>query len=796
MSQTPDQEKPPTPEDRATTWLARLEAGTKAGEKFRKRGEKITRIYRSEADAVESEEVAQFNIFWSNVEILGPATYSRRPKVEVFRRFHDQDPTARLAGQILERGLQYEIDCKQDFHHTMRLAVKDRLLPGLGQAWVRYEPTFKKEPQNLPGPDGQPVMQEVELLSDEFTPIDYVFWQDLIVSPARTWADVRWIARLIPFSRAALKKRFTEAAKEFKYDLKDVPFDLDATREGESDEQRSAREEPGADSDTKRAGVYEVWDRETREILFFVKGLPVPLDIKTDQLQLDEFFVCPRPLLATTTNDRFLPVADYVFYQRQIRELDLISRRIDVLVRDLRLVGVYDATQDSLKEILGGGHDNKMIPVTSWAAFAERGGLKAAVDFLPIDQVVKILQSLYSARDQLKQVVYEITGMADIVRGASQASETLGAQEIKAKFANLRLSSRQQQVAEFVTSILRIKAEIMCRRYAPETLIRISSAGELEEVKRDLERLSQQQAQEAQQQAMAGMPPPMPGQPAPPPPQIPPPPPITDPLQSPLVQKALQLLKDERLRHYRIEVASDSMIELDEVDERQRRTEFMSAVSNFFNGMKNVTAVGPEMVPVALEMLRFIVRGYSVGRALESTIEEATLKIRQRMEQPPAPPPPEPAVEVAKIRTATDKEISAQEIASKERIAEADRQLEKTMQDAKLAFEGYSAALEKQAEQHKAEREAWTEAQKQAMERGLRELEMRMSDAQHARGMASDMAKNDTDSRVEKLAESQQAILDQIAALAKLAQRTRKKIPVYNAAGDITEVQEVLGDEE
>lgn len=795
MSQQTQPAKSPTPEDRASTWLARIEAGWKAGEKFRKRGEKITRIYRSESEGQDTDEKAKFNIFWSNIEILGPATYSRRPKVEVSRRHHDEDPTGRLAGQILERALQYEIDCKDDFHSTMRLVVKDRLLPGLGQAWVRYEPTFKKEPQNLPGPTGEPVMQEVELLSDEFTPIDYVFWQDLIVSPARTWADVRWIARLIPFSKAALEKRFAESAKQFKYDLKDVPFDLDATREGESDESRGSKDETGSDSDTKRAGVYEIWDRETREIIFVIKGLSVPLDIKSDQLQLEQFFVCPRPLLGTTTNDRFLPVPDYVFYQEQIRELDQITRRIDVLVRDLRLVGVYDATQDSLKEILGGGHDNKMIPVTSWAAFAERGGLKNAVDFLPIDQVVKILSSLYTARDQVKQTVYEITGMADIVRGASMASETLGAQEIKAKFANLRLSSRQQQVAEFVTSILRLKAEIMCRQYSPATLVRISCVDELTEVKRDLERLSQQQAQQAQQQAVQGMPPPQPGQPPAPPPQIPPPPPITDPMQSPLVQKALELLKNERLRNYRIEVAADSMVELDEVDERQRRTEFMSAVSNFFNGMKNVTAVGPEMVPVALEMLKFVVRGYSVGRALESTIEEAITKMRQRMEKP-TPPPPEPAIEVAKIRTATDKEISAQEIASKERIAEADRQLERVMQDAKLAYESHMAAMKEFATQQNAERDAWTQAQSSAMERGLKELEMRMSDAQHARGLASDMAKNDTDSKVEQLAESQQAILDQIAALVQLSKRARKKIPVYDAAGDISEVREVLeGDE-
>ena len=117
------------------------------------------------------------------------------------------------------------------------------------------------------------------------------------------------------------------------------------------------------------------------------------------------------------------------------------------------------------------------------------------------------------------------------------------------------------------------------------------------------------------------------------------------------------------------------------------------------------------------------------------------------------------------------------------------------MQDAKLAYEAHMNAMKEFATQQNAERDAWTQAQSAAMERGLKELEMRMSDAQHARGMAADMAKNDTDGKVEQLAESQQAILDQIAALVQLSKRARKKIPVYNEAGDITEVNEVLEDD-
>jgi hypothetical protein len=599
----PPEEPKEDPQDIAKRWLASIAGAQKALETFYKRGDRITKRYKSNKDSrgadTRDSTGTKFNLFWSNVQTLGPATYSRRPKVEVSRRFRDQDPIARLAASILQRALQYEVDSGFNFHNTVKACVLDRLLPGMGTAWVRYEPAFKTEPQEVPTPDGLATTQEdVEVVADEKTPVDYVFWKDFLVSPARSWADVRWAARRVMFSKEALQARFAKTVEKFGGKISEVVCNYDPNKVGlDAGDRYSGSNSSGAsdieDPSLKRALVWEIWDKESKQLIWVCVGYQFPLDIADDPANLDGFFPCPEPLFATQTNDSLEPTADFVIYADQLRALDDVSNRIDLLTSALRVIGVYDASQASLQSLLQSGMENRMVPVNQWAAFAEKGGLKGVMDFLPLEQVFNVLKGLYQAREELKQNIYEITGMADIVRGASVASETLGAQQIKAKFANLRLSSRQQQVAEFVTQILRLKADLMCELYSPETILRIASADQLLEAQQHPDR----------------------------------------------VQAAIALLKDEKTRKYRIDVAADSMIELDEVDERERRNEFMSNVSNFFLAMKNVTAIGPEMVPIALEMLKFVVRGFAVGRGLEAAIEDASDAVVQRSKNPPPPPP-------------------------------------------------------------------------------------------------------------------------------------------------------------
>src|SRR5690349_16121582 len=127
-------------------WCLALDLAKKSDEKWRERGKKIVARYRDTRDGIQSQQV-RYNILWSNIETLAPAIYARTPKANVARRNADKDPISRTACQLLERALQFELEYYNDFDSAMRNVVLDRLLPGRGVAWVRFEPHMAEVPQ-------------------------------------------------------------------------------------------------------------------------------------------------------------------------------------------------------------------------------------------------------------------------------------------------------------------------------------------------------------------------------------------------------------------------------------------------------------------------------------------------------------------------------------------------------------------------------------------------------------------------------------------------------------------------
>jgi hypothetical protein len=437
--------KKPT-EEPVQRWQREIQLARKHFDDWEKRGTKVVERYRD--DRTEAQATTRrFNILWSNVQTLMPALYSRPPKVQVSRRYNDADPVARCASIIIERAVDVELE-KYDIGCVMKPAVLDRLLPGRGTAWVRYEGTVAQVQSRVPltknatglqlsdgtayegeteGGEGQTYgFQQTPELQHECTPTDYVFWKDFLCSPARLWEEVRWVARRTFPGRQKLVNRFGEEIGN------QIPLDA---------------KPPGMDEKDPAIGVmscatvWEIWDRSTKKAIWVHESFPKLLDEKDDPLGLEAFFPCPKPLTATLTSDSLIPVPDYCQYQDQAKELDDLTDRIAQLTKALKVVGVRDASAQGLERLLTEGVENTLVPVDSWAMFAEKGGLKGAVDFLPIEQVIETVVQLYSARTQVKNDLYEITGIGDVIRGSSDPNETATAQGIKAKYAGLRCRS-------------------------------------------------------------------------------------------------------------------------------------------------------------------------------------------------------------------------------------------------------------------------------------------------------------------------------------------------------------------
>ena len=72
----------------------------------------------------------------------------------------------------------------------------------------------------------------------------------------------------------------------------------------------------------------------------------------------------PAPLYATLSNDSLEPTPDYALYQDQANDLNVLSDRIDGLIKALKVTGCYDASLPALARLFTEGENTSLIPVS------------------------------------------------------------------------------------------------------------------------------------------------------------------------------------------------------------------------------------------------------------------------------------------------------------------------------------------------------------------------------------------------------------------------------------------------
>ena len=648
-------------------WYKILGSYEKSFKRWEGRADKILKRYRDDS-RTQNNPNARFNILYSNVQTVTPAIFARLPRPDVSRRFRDNDPVGRVASMMLERALDYELEHYTDYKSAMSSAVFDRMIGGRGTAWVRYEPHIVAESTPTLGmpEDGVQVTEDideadesreglenesVERIEYECAPVDYVHWRDFGHTVARTWEEVTAVWRKVYMNRDALVERFGE---ELGYQIP-----LDTTPQ---DSKTYAHQQDM----NSQALIYEIWDKETGTALWISKSMGKILDERPDPLQLENFWPCPKPLYANLTTENLEPIPDFTMYQDQAKELDTLADRIDGLINALKVRGVYDASSPELARLFSEGENNSLIPVKNWMAFAEKQGMKGAIDLVDIAPIAQALTYAYQAMEQVKGQIYEIMGIADIQRGQTDPNETLGAQIIKSNNASGRLKNMQHAVVDFATSLLSIKAQIICNHFTDETILKICGADQLSD-----------------QDKM-------------------------------LVPQALELLKNEAAKNFRIEVTSDSMIYQDEQQEKANRVEFLQAVSQFVNTALPVAQQVPELTPMFMEMLKFGVTAFKAGKQMEGLIDETADKFREQakaMEGQPKPPTPE----VQKLQMQS--QLEQQKLQAQMQLEQAKVQANIEMERAKQEYQSQETQLRMQLEEQR-------NAQDREMEMKMAQMKM------------------------------------------------------------------------
>ncbi len=630
------------------SWMAEIDRSKKRSQIFREDGKRVVDRYRLEGETGKANYKDRYNILYSSTETIKPSLYTKRPKVEATQRNRDaEDQTVVMATLVVEQATDYALD-EIDFDTPIKAAIEDFVLPGMGQVWVRYEPTINGE-----GAD--------EYVEAEGLGVDYVYWEDFLTGLGRTWPEVPWVGRRVYFNKKKATKRFgAEKANQLSYSYRPTDDDSGSSRNMD-------RDTVGGD----QSEIYEVWDKDTRTVFWLSKDYPDLLDKKADFLRLNDFFPCPQPMRAVHNNKTFVPKAFYSQYRAQAEELDDLTKKIRILTKALRVLGVYDATQEKLAQLMT-GDDNKLVPVENWASFSGQGGMDGSIQWLPIKEVAEVLNQLLSNREVVKSEIYEITGFSDIVRGVSKASETLGAQQIKQEWAGGRLRAIQTDAQNFVRDVIRIMSEIICEHFKPETLA-LYAGFEPPPITPE-----EQAAIEAvAQAALAGMPPP----------QVPP---TQQQLAIQQFEKVAKLLKNDRRRCALIGIETDSTIQPDEAQERKDRMEFLSSIGAFLQQAGPMALQFPDMRGLLGAIMMFTVKTFRQSRSIEKAFEDFTKKLANA---PPTPPPgqegddggkaAEAQIQTANIKAQTDMQTAQITDAGKQR----DAQMKAQYEEARLRFD-------------------------------------------------------------------------------------------------------------
>lgn len=580
---------------------------------------------------------AAFNIFHSNIETLVPALYNSTPIPDVRRRFNDDDPVAAQTASILERALSFSTD-DYDFDDVMKNVVKDMAIVDRGIARIKYQPTF--------GADDQTVLYEE-------VRCEYVPWKTFRRGPAVQWAKVPWIAFAHFLDRNEVAKLMAREANVLGYAqdqqmdiLRELKFCYSAASSGDKSERNDGKELPKFG---RREMVWEVWDRDTKQVIWLSQDYrDMPLAIMDDPLRLKDFFPTPRPAMVLTSTESLCPVTSYRIYCKLIRQLNDISERIDALVDQIRVRGGYVGTQAEIEQIAK-ADDGELVPLNNLEGFVTNGGdVNKAVFWWPLEMIYKALEVLVAQREIVKQTIYEVTGLSDILRGATDANETATAQQIKQQWGSVRVQSHQKEVERYARDLFRLKAEVMCKHFDIQTLILITGvklptqedkqrAQELKAIGEEMFAQYQQAAQQAQQQ---GLPPPEPPVPEDEVKQMQEQ--VEEILGKPTIEEVDQLRRDDRVLKYRVDIESNSTVRADLTRNQEQMKAFLDGTAAYIQSVGPMVQQIPSFGKPAVRIYASFARHFNLGKQAEDALDEFSESIAKNGIDGP---PPDPTVQ-------------------------------------------------------------------------------------------------------------------------------------------------------
>ncbi|MER8567620.1 hypothetical protein NKH85_17100 [Mesorhizobium sp. M0924] len=655
--------------------------------------EKAVKAYTGETSGRDSNSATalgntyDFNILFANVETIVPAVINSPPAPDIRRRFADEDPAAKDVGEIIERSIKVQVDDSK-LQVELEGQAQDGFLAGRGVVRLRFKSDFVKDTADgleecgqgegggrsdkAAGSEGDgysaddaseagsgngavPSAQATsERLANERIEFEAVSWRDFRHGPAKRWSDCPWMSFRFCLSR----------------EDEDAAFDTAMIGIQTTDQEKNERGESGSD-----LTGWEVWCKKTKKV-YFIDDAGVILKTVDDPLGLTNFFPIATPVQPIELTGRLMPVNPFSVYCKLADELDLTTKRIAVITNHMKVKGWYPGDAGDIANMLA-ADDAEFVPIGNTDIWAANGGLSGAVAFWPVEKFILVLRELYSAREQTKQAIYEITGISDIVRGASKAGETLGAQQIKTQWGSLRIQKMQRMMERGARDLFVMMSEIIPAKFSHETLQQMTGVHLI-----------------PTQQDMTPIPPP-----AAPPQGAQVPPEMQQQYEQAVaaaqaaekarkaklaqMQATQQLLGQKLSSMYRIDVESDSTVKADLSRQKAEAAEFLQAAGAYWAAVGPLVQAGDLSKEVAVEIFAANSRLFNLGKSVEDTLEKMITDAKAKAANPPAPQPsPEQQKAEAEAKTReADAAAKAAEFQAKQAASAQDMQFAREQHD-------------------------------------------------------------------------------------------------------------------
>ena len=595
MNQTETEDKTPSAE--VSDWLDRIDYALEKEKDWRKDGEQVFKIYRSESKG--SSKKDRFNILWTNTEIKRQSLINATPIPDIRRRFNDPDPVGGEACEVLKRGISYTLDC-QDGLNKLFLCANDMLLPGRGVIRVRYK-GYMNESDDVNEHVDSDQETTVPEVSYEEAQLEHVQWDKFIHSTGDEWADIEkdgWVGFIHDITKEEAKERWPEKYSSLSYD---------------SNEKDAKKEE---NAEYKTTTVYEIWDKDEKKVYWIGKDYKDDfLDIIDDPMELKGFFPVPRPAYAIEDSTSLVPIIEYSQYEVLAKELEDLTNRIGKLINACRARGAYDARISEMEKLFS-ADDNEFIPLQNAVAVMETGGLEKNIYFMPLEIIINAITVLNNQRIAVKQQIEEITGMSDIIRGTTNPNETATAQRIKVNFASARLDRQKQTFQVFARDLIRIIADVISQ-FSRDTISVMTGLTYQTEQEKQMMQAQLQMIQQQMQPQMPGMPPQQPNPQMAQQAQQ-----LQAELQKPSWEQVSAILKSDMTREYKIDIETDSTIAADKQAMQETLSTFMQAIAQFTTMAANGEQAGVLTQAAAKEMMKEFVRGFGLSKNIEEALDK------------------------------------------------------------------------------------------------------------------------------------------------------------------------------